>query len=280
MIYKQNKYILMNTKIVILIIFCLIIVNIGCELNSNNLEIPEPVNNAIKILFIGNSLTYSNNMPKIFEELSLNSGKEVYVDQITPGGVSLGFHSTNAETINKINEQKWDYVILQSSDIAAFYDLYDHEIRIINKLKNHIKKNNNETKIIYMMVSGLRDGWTGRELNGEIVHYTYKQYMKMIYDGTIYIADQCDVIIAPVGIAWEKVIDEKPEMKIKLFDTDGAHPALYGSYIIACTYFCTIFSEELNKTIQSIDIPDNIQIFFQLIVNLVILNNLESCFAR
>ncbi len=265
----------MKKNIINLVLFYLIIINIGCDPNFNNQETPEPVNNTIKILFIGNSLTYSNNMPKIFEELSLNSGKEVYVDQITPGGVSLGFHSTNVETINKINEQKWDYVILQSSDISAFFDLYDHEIRIINKLKNHIKKNNNETKIIYMMVSGLRDGWTGRELNGEIVHYTYKQYMKMIYDGTIYIANQCDVIISPIGIAWEKVIDEKSEMKIKLFDTDGAHPALYGSYIVACTYFSTFFSEELNNTIQSIDIPDNIQNFFQFIVNSVVLNNLE-----
>ncbi len=241
---------------------------------------PEPINSIIsestvKVLFIGNSLTFGNNMPDIFNNLSINAGKDVYVDQITPSGVSLNFHSYNKESIDKINEQKWTYIILQSNDITAFPDMYNDEVANINRLKNHIKRNNEKTKIIYLMVWSLRDGWNGIELNGEKVFYSYEEYMNKIYNGTIYISEQCDVIIAPVGWIWKHIIEEKPEIKSNLFAPDGAHPALYGSYITAYTYFVTIFLEELHVSIQSIDIPTEIQMYFQAAVNPIVLDHLE-----
>lgn len=229
----------------------------------------------VKILFIGNSLTFFNNMPDMLKEISEAAKKDFYIDQITPGGKSLQSHSTDIDTINKINERKWDYIVLQSNDITAFPDMYQKEIDNINRLKNTIKSNFKNTKIIYLMVWGIMDGVTIRELNGENIYYTYKEYLKKIYEGTLYIAKQCDTIIAPVGMVWSTVLDERPNLKYKLFDTDKAHPGYYGSYLSAITYFVTIFLEELKTPVDSIDISESDQYYFYSIANSIVLNQLN-----
>ena len=43
----------------------------------------------MKILFIGNSYTYYNHMPEIFERLARENGKEVQVFSVTCGGHKL-----------------------------------------------------------------------------------------------------------------------------------------------------------------------------------------------
>ena len=197
-----------------------------------------------KVLFIGNSLTYFNDMPEMFNQLAIASNDNVFVDEETKSGATLKYLSQNKDVIDKINEQKWDYIILQSDDITAFPDMYDMEIQTIETFKNIILTNNVNTKIIYIMVWGLRDGVRIRELNGEIVFYSYQDYYKKIYDGTIYNSKQTNTIIAPVGAAWNTVINENENDKILLFAADKAHPALDGSYLMACVINQVVF---LNK---------------------------------
>ena len=65
------------------------------------------------ILFIGNSYTYYNNLPEMLSNIANAFGDSVNYDQSTPGGTSLYAHSQNQTTLNKINQQSWDYVVLQ-----------------------------------------------------------------------------------------------------------------------------------------------------------------------
>jgi hypothetical protein len=127
---------------------------------------------AIKILFIGNSLTYYNNMPQMFDSLATASGNEVYVDQATVGGKPLWQLLHDQTVIDKINEKQWDYVILQSDDITAFPDMYYMEIETLESFKDIILMNNPSTQIICTMIWGLRDGVTVKELNGQYVYYS------------------------------------------------------------------------------------------------------------
>lgn len=207
------------------------------------------IQSAIKILFVGNSLTYSNNMPDIFKNLAAVPGKEVYVDQATPGGVDLRHLISDQLVLNKINSMKWDYVVLQSDDITAFSDMYQIEISTIEKFKRIIYQNNPSTKIIYTMIWGLRDGITLRELNGETVNYSYEVYFNKIYDGTLKIAQMTNLKVAPVGLAWKFVIKDNYENRMQLFSEDKAHPALHGSYIMACVMNDVIL-QNTNPNIQ------------------------------
>ena len=114
--------------------------------------------NEIQILFIGNSLTYYNDLPGMFEQIALNEERDIFVDESMQGGIRLRTRINDPQTIEKINERDWDYVIQQSDDITAFSDMYDDEIYCMNILKNHIKSNCDSTKIIYEILWGFENG--------------------------------------------------------------------------------------------------------------------------
>ena len=47
--------------------------------------------------------------------------------------------------------------------------------------------------------------------------------------------------MAPVGLAWQQVRREHPE--IGLWDPDGSHPSRAGTYLAACVLYATLFGE-------------------------------------
>jgi hypothetical protein len=194
-----------------------------------------------KILFIGNSLTFYNDMPAMVEQMATDAGKNVIVEQATLAGVPLRNMVNSEMVIDKINSRAWDYVILQSDDITAFPDMYDIEINTLNTFSNYILSNSGSTEIIYKMVWGLRNGVTVLELNGQLVYYSYEAYMQKIYNGTLYIAHQTGVVISPVGWTWKEVRSKYPD--VELFASDNAHPSYNGSYLTAAVHYASIFKE-------------------------------------
>ncbi len=72
-----------------------------------------------KVLFVGNSYTYVNDLPLMFKNLSASLGKNVYTDMSAPGGYSFGQHLSNTETLNKISRGGWNYVVLRTKSDAC-----------------------------------------------------------------------------------------------------------------------------------------------------------------
>jgi hypothetical protein len=58
-----------------------------------------------KILFIGNSYTYVNDLPLMLYNLALSAGDTIIYDSSAPGGYTLLQHTTNTTTLSKINAQ-------------------------------------------------------------------------------------------------------------------------------------------------------------------------------
>ena len=54
-----------------------------------------------------------NDLPGIFERLAIASGKEVYVRREVVSGRYLDFFAENTITEQVIQEQDWDYMLLQ-----------------------------------------------------------------------------------------------------------------------------------------------------------------------
>jgi len=52
------------------------------------------------------------------------------------------------------------------------------------------------------------------------------------------IAREQDATLAPVGVAWERVRRERPD--VKLYDGDGSHPSPAGTYLSACVLFASL----------------------------------------
>ena len=76
----------------------------------------------IKVLFIGNSYTYVENMPDLFRQIADSAGYKVKTQMFAPGGVSVGdisqgtqAHMNNPLVYENIRSDKWDYVVLQDN---------------------------------------------------------------------------------------------------------------------------------------------------------------------
>jgi hypothetical protein len=99
------------------------------------------VNDSIKVLFVGNSLTYYNAMPQLLQQM-LNEGEEkVKIEQSTFPGVQFQHHLLwmqshgEANEVDKengnlfltkdaLNQSKWDYVILQQGSVGYLIPEY------------------------------------------------------------------------------------------------------------------------------------------------------------
>ena len=47
--------------------------------------------------------------------------------------------------------------------------------------------------------------------------------------------------VAPVGLAWQRAMEERPE--IDMYNRDEIHPTVYAHYLAACVVYATVFGE-------------------------------------
>src|SRR5262249_59875398 len=66
-----------------------------------------------RVLFIGNSYTYFNNLPAMFAALAASAGYDVQTEMVAPGGWRLKDHWEKGEGLALLRERRWDYVVLQ-----------------------------------------------------------------------------------------------------------------------------------------------------------------------
>ncbi len=264
-----------KTTLSILLIVLLSLTAANCNIGSDSKKKDqEPTEDTLKILFIGNSLTRTNDMPLMMEEMAQKAGKDIFVDMRTVGGSTLLFHSSDSLSLQKIRERKWDYVVLQSNANTAFPELYQKEIDMFNTMIAIIKENHADTKIVYFLITGRQMGVTFEGPNGEEIYYTYAELQEKIITGSLHVAKAVNAIIAPVGAAWLHVLQENPEFT--LHSLDGIHPALRGSYLGACVFYATLFRESPGGIDYYSDLNESDAKYLQNVAGMIVLDDLEK----
>tara|TARA_Y100000782_G_scaffold115483_1_gene159033 strand:+ start:4102 stop:5373 length:1272 start_codon:yes stop_codon:yes gene_type:complete len=196
-----------------------------------------------KVLFIGNSYTYVNDLPQLIQEIGYSLGDSIVFDQNTPGGAQLVQHASNATTLTKIKAQDWDFVVLQEqSQKPAFSpaqvqsDVYPYA-KVLN---DSIKANYNCSETVFYMTWGRKNGDASNCAAYPPV-CTYNGMQQRLRESYLEMADSNKATVAPVGVAWKNVRDSFPT--IELYQVDESHPSLNGSYLAACVFYCTIFQK-------------------------------------
>jgi hypothetical protein len=106
-----------------LILISLLIVSLtltGCApaTNCDSTQVPKP---CPRVLFIGNSYTYANDLPGMFTKLAKSGGHRVETDLLANGGWTLTDHVNTSDTLRDLQASQWDYVVLQEqSEYPAF----------------------------------------------------------------------------------------------------------------------------------------------------------------
>jgi hypothetical protein len=83
-----------------------------------------------RVLFIGNSYTYYNNLPQLLTDMAASTGDFVQTASSTPGGYTFQLHSTNATTLQLIQQGNWDFVILQEQSQRPSFPDNDVQVNV------------------------------------------------------------------------------------------------------------------------------------------------------
>jgi len=256
-----------NGELKLLSILFLAVILGGC--NSTESVNNNPVAEGVKVLFIGNSLTFYNDVPGTFANFCSLSGKQVFVGKSLIGGASLQDHSLSVQTTDLIFQYQWDYVVIQGGSYTAAYPEYFHEAyQPALLLKNFIKANNSDTDIIFFMGFSAADS-----VEAIFSGIGYNEMQNLIDSGAHLMADSLGFMIAPVGAAWRTVYNNRPD--IMLYDYDGIHPSPAGSYLEASVYYGTIFRESCVGLNYLGGLSTENANYLQQIGSNTVLNNLE-----
>ncbi|AUB39975.1 Lysophospholipase L1 or related esterase [Nostoc flagelliforme CCNUN1] len=176
----------------------------------------------IRVLFIGNSYTYVNDLPWLTQQLA-ESAKEtrtLETEMVVVGGATLKSHWKGGKALKLLKAKRWDYVVLQEQstlpitnpkEMYKYASLFDAEIKRVNS-----------QTVFYLT-------WAKQN---------QPETQQILTDSYMTIAKELKAKVAPVGIAWQKV--QKANPKLNLYSPDESHPSPIGSYIAACVFY-TIF---------------------------------------
>jgi hypothetical protein len=225
----------------------------------------------MNILFIGNSYTHMNDMPKLFGKLAKAKGYEVNVEKTTQSGASFQVHTTRIDLWDKIKSKQWDYIVLQgySRELSEPLSQIDTAtLPYIQRIVDSVRSNNPCTQLLLYMTWGYKNGFLDRE---EVD--TYSKMTEKISSGYRYISDVLNIPIVPVGQVWKEVIAQYPS--IELYDLDQAHPSKKGSYVTACAFYAAIFKDNPKGLITS-SIESEYAYRLQDLAGTYVLNNFKT----
>ncbi len=211
-------------KTSLIITLCLLCLFNNCsnytKTNSETSQKNQP-KTEFKILFVGNSLTYYNDLPKLVKNEAEKQGISLHTEMIAKPDYAIIDHWADGKVQRLIKTKKFDYVIIQQGPSSQS----EGKHMLINGGKKYselCEKNN--AKLVYFMV------WPAQvyyhTFSGVISNYTYAAQLN-------------DAILCPVGSVWKDHFDNTEDYSY--YSEDGFHPSLKGSKVAAEVIVKTLF---------------------------------------
>ncbi len=195
-----------------------------------------------RILFIGNSYTFMNDLPGTFAKLSESGGHPVKADISAIANNTLAKHTKNKKTVEKIKNGKWNYVVLQEHSIGTVIDSFrtKYTYPAVEYLDSLIKIK--KAKTLLYMTWGRKKG--GIQILDSLSTKRYKDYFEMQKDlekEYKELGKKFGAKVVPAGLAWQNVI--KKYYFSDLWNEDESHPNLEATYLNACVFYATVFGK-------------------------------------
>jgi hypothetical protein len=194
-----------------------------------------------KVLFLGNSYTYVNDLPQIVSQLATNTGDVLLYDSNLIGGYTLQDHYSSSVSLNKILSNEWDYIVLQEQSQRPSFPIPSAFMNGFLNLKSYIKQNKPCAQITSFMTWGHENGDI-QNCPTNPVACTYDGMQSLLTDRYMNTSSLHEAEVTPVGVVWKFIRDNYPS--IPLYQSDGSHPSVAGSYLAACCFYTSLFRKD------------------------------------
>jgi len=217
-----------------------------------------------RVLFIGNSYTYVNDLPGMFASLAGSGGHRVETGMAAQGGWTFSNQIGSSDTLDKIKSATWNFVVLQEqSEIPSVLQFRTQEMYPAARVLVRDVRNTGATPLFFETWAH-RDGWPENGMQ----NYESMQYQ--IDAGYLGIGQELNVNVAPVGFAWMQVRRQNPQQD--LWQADGSHPSEQGTYLAACVFYSEIFQQSPEGLSFTAQLPNDTAQLLQKVAAQTVLN--------
>ena len=173
-----------------------------------------------RVLFIGNSLTYFNDLPGTLAAIAATGGDTIVVETVTRPGYALIDHlegRTRTDALERVRGARWEFVVLQQGPTsrAIFRDTL---LLAARRLEPAIRAAG-ARPALYMVWPALADS---ADFDG--VRDTYRE-----------VACRVNGEFWPAGEAWRAAW--RADRTLALYGADDFHPSPMGTYLAALVMY-------------------------------------------
>jgi len=180
---------------------------------------------SLRVLFVGNSLTATNDLPAYVAGLADASGRKLEYRMITVGGYNLEDHWHLGEARRALASRSWDYVVMQQGPSAlpeSQVNLQAWAIRFADEARSK------GTRPALMTV------WPESYRQAALPD-VIKSYRRA--------AGAAGAELLPAGAAWQEAW--RCDRRVGLYGGDGFHPSPTGTYAAALVVYGRLFRAPL-----------------------------------
>lgn len=198
----------------------------------------------MRVLFIGNSFTYFNEMQDLFQSLCTAAGHDVVARRRTVGGYGVEHHtdfeSEHGKAVLSDLAEGWDYAVIQgmSSQPALNRTLFLEKSKVLaEKIREF------GAKPVFYQTWAYQDGTEKLATTG----MGYAAFFEELKTGYALAAAENDAPQVLVGQAFFAL--NQPAGPLNLICEDHFHPTLLGSFVAAVCFFRHFFPGETSDFI-------------------------------
>lgn len=221
------------------------------------------------VLFIGNSLTYYNNMPEILQEMLQETDAHINIEQSTFPGMSLNAHLDNiitsrtengirtrtkrrnelTETELKICEKEWDVIILQTGGVGVLIpEARDFQISpAISRIKELVSDFDTRFLLFQTWASisefPEKTCYKGRTMDPSLGFdedycspeiTSLEEEVALLKEGYCALAEETEVEVTAHGDLYHKAARKFPSLALL---EDSMHPSNLGAFLNAGVFY-------------------------------------------
>lgn len=194
---------------------------LGLNDPGGNGELNLPTGPGKRVLFIGNSLTYANDLPAFLSAISVAGGDTAYQTRMVAfPNYALEDHWNEGTALRALKATHWDVVVMQQGPSSLPENqifLRDWAVRFAPEIRAA-----GAEPAMYMVWPSLV-----RSADFPGVRTSYFNAAKAV-----------NGLFLPAGDAWQRAWAR--DASIPLYDIDNFHPSLYGTFLAALVIYETL----------------------------------------
>ena len=190
--------------------------NTRCCYSAAGAVAPLPAG-GLQVLFIGNSLTYVNDLPRTLSDLALTTGDTIRTESVTFPDFALVDHLNEGSAVRAIRSTAWHVVVLQQGP-SSLQANRDSLIAMTRLFDVSIKQIGGKTALF---------GVWPQTVN-------YSTFPRAIESYRL-AAQAINGVYLSVGAAWQSALSQ--DATLPLYSGDGLHPATLGTYLAALVMY-------------------------------------------